>query len=262
MATIISSISRQGAYEPFELQVSRGQIQGHEAECPFGLNSTVGTSYETVWQESSVYAFPASATVMKVSSSSTDDDGSPAGTGARTVVIEGLDASYARVSETITMNGTTAVNTTNSYLRVNKMYVATAGTTAGAAGTIYIGTGDLTAGKPAVVYNMMGVGTNTSETMIYTVPAGYTAYFANLAVSSINSNANAGTSFEVLVCPFGGVFQIVNLTRIAGNGSSTCAAIYPHAVPEKSDIEIRAAATTASSSVTAQLQMVIIKEGP
>jgi hypothetical protein len=254
----VRSITQIGTYEPFGLQVSRGQIQGHERICPFGLNSDISTSLETVWQEGGAYTFPAAATVMTVSSSSTDDDGSPAGTGARTVVVEGLNASYAEISETITMNGTTAVNTVNSYLRVNKMYVATGGTTAGAVGNIYIGTGTVTTGKPAVVYNMMGIGTNTSESLIYTVPAGSTAYLLNFAVSSSNSTANASTSFRVTICPNGGVFQIANLVRVAGNGSYSCEAIYPFPVPEKSDINVLAAASAGNSAVSAQLQAVVI----
>lgn len=257
--SIVSSISRVGTTEPFGLQVSRGQITMHERICPFGLNSDVSTSLETVWQEGGVYAFPASATVMTVSSSSANDDGNPAGTGARTVVIEGLDANYSSISETITMNGTTAVNTTKSYLRVNKMYVATGGTTAGAVGNIYIGTGTVTDGKPAVVYNMMGIGTNISESLVYTVPAGYTAYLLNFAVSSSNSTANASSSFRVNICPNGGVFQIVNLVRVAGNGSYSCEAIYPFPVPEKADINVLAAASAGNSAVSAQLQAVIIK---
>ena len=106
MATIISSISRQGAYEPFELQVSRGQIQGHERFCPFGFNDAVGSSAETIWSVGGTYTFPSTATAVTVVSASANDDGSPAGTGAQTVTIEGLDSSYAKVSETVTMNGT------------------------------------------------------------------------------------------------------------------------------------------------------------
>ena len=38
MGTIISSVTRQGTFEPFELQVSRGQIQGHKTLFKFGNN--------------------------------------------------------------------------------------------------------------------------------------------------------------------------------------------------------------------------------
>jgi len=81
------SISIFGNTEPFELQVSRGHIEGHSNLCQFGFNSAVGTSYETVWIDGGTYSFPAAAAVMKVSSSSATDDKDS--TGARTVLIEG-----------------------------------------------------------------------------------------------------------------------------------------------------------------------------
>jgi len=122
----VSSVSQRGLYEPFKLQVAREQIALHESFCQFGINTNVATSNETVWIGSSgVYAFPTVAAVMKISSSSTDDDA--AGTGARTVLVDGLNANYERVTEIVSLDGQTQVDTTNSYIRVNKMIVLTAG---------------------------------------------------------------------------------------------------------------------------------------
>jgi len=87
---VYSSVSRQGQYEPFELQVARGQIDAHKALFKFGINGDVGTSVETVWAQGGTYVYPAAATVMKISSSSADD--ASAGTGARSIAIFGLDA--------------------------------------------------------------------------------------------------------------------------------------------------------------------------
>ena len=112
MGSVVSSITRVGTYEPFELQVSRGQITMHERFCPFGFNDAVGSSAETIWSVGGTYTFPSTATALTVVSSSANDDGNPVGTGARTVTIEGLDANYLPVSETVTMNGTTDVTTT------------------------------------------------------------------------------------------------------------------------------------------------------
>ena len=142
MATVISSISRQGAYEPFELQVSRGQIQGHSTVIVFGYNPDVDTTEESVWPDGGTVQHPTVASVLKISSSSADD--TSAGTGARTVHIEGLDGNYDVVSETVILNGQTAVNTTNSYLYVNSFYVVTAGSGGENAGNINAGTGVVT----------------------------------------------------------------------------------------------------------------------
>jgi hypothetical protein len=253
-----SSATRQGAYEPFELQVSRGQVDGHSNFCQFGINTNVGQSAETVWIGSSVYSFPTTASVIKVSSSSADDVATT-GTGAWTVLIEGVDANYAAVSETVSMNGQTAVNTTNSYLRVNKILVLTAGTGNSSAGTIYAGTGTVTAGVPAVVVNQTGSASNESESAFYTVPAGYTGYIYRYTVSSGNSTANTYSTFQLRVRPLGGVFGVKSYLVTAGASLFECEAAIPNAFPEKCDIEVRGFTSAGTAVLSAQLQMMLIK---
>jgi hypothetical protein len=261
MATVISSISRQGAYEPFELQVSRGQIQGHSAFCQFGINTAVGTSNETVWIGSNTYTFPAAASVLTVSSSSAND-ASPSGTGAQTVQIQGLNAAYEAVTETVALNGQTAVNTTNSYLRVNRMVVLTAGSGGTSVGNIYAGTGTVTAGVPAVVVNQTGILANETESGFYTVPAGHTAFINMWTMSSGNTTADEWTRFTLRIRPFGGVFGIKAQYHIPASGIYECVAAYPLVIPEKADLEILAATSDGSASASTQLQIVLIKEGP
>jgi hypothetical protein len=251
------SVTVQGAYEPFDLQVARGQIMGHRSFCQFGINSNVAQSSETVWIGSSAYSFPASASVIKVSSSSADD--TSAGTGAHTVSIEGVDANYAPISETVTLNGQTAVETTNSYLRINKILVLTAGSGNASAGTIYAGTGTVTSGVPEVVVNQTGSASNESESAFYTVPAGYTAYIYRYTVSSGNSTANAYTTFQLKVRPFGGVFGTKSYLITAGSALFECEAAFPNPFPEKCDIDVRAFTSAGTAVVSTQLQIVLIK---
>ena len=151
--SVVSSVTRFGKYEPFELQVARGQITMHSSVIVFGYNPDVDTAEESVWPDGGTVPHPTTASVLKISSSSTDD--TAAGTGARTVVIVGLDGSYNQVSETVTLNGQTAVNTTNSYLYVNQFYVASVGSGGANAGNINAGTGTVTSGVPAVLYDII-----------------------------------------------------------------------------------------------------------
>jgi hypothetical protein len=253
-----SSATRQGAYEPFELQVARGQVDGHSNFCQFGINTNVAQSAETVWIGSSVYSFPTSASVIKVSSSSADDVATT-GTGAWTVLIEGVNASYEAVSETVSLNGQTAVNTTNSYLRINKILILTAGTGGSSAGTIYAGTGTVTAGVPAVVVNQTGSASNESESAFYTVPAGYTGYIYRYTVSSGNSTANTYSTFQLRVRPLGGVFGTKSYLILPGAGLFECEAAIPNAFPEKCDIEVRGFTSAGTAVLSAQLQMILIK---
>jgi hypothetical protein len=258
MATsVVSSITRMGKNEPFELQVARGQITMHSSFCQFGINTAVGTANETVWIGSNTYTFPAAASVLKVSSSSASD--AAASTGAQTVQIQGLNAAYEAVVETVILNGQTEVNTTNSYLRVNKMTVLTAGSGGTSVGNIYAGTGTVTAGVPAVVVNQTGILANETESGFYTVPAGYTAFINMWTMSSGNTTADAWTRFTLRIRPFGGVFGIKAQYHIQGNGIYECAAAYPIAIPEKADIDIWGYASGGSALVSSQLQILLVK---
>ena len=103
MAREVSSISRVGTSEPFELQVSRGQIAYHEFIHKFGYNPSIGATDETIWSEGGLYVYPTSASTMYISSSSADD--TAAGTGARTATVYGLDADFEQISVTVSLNG-------------------------------------------------------------------------------------------------------------------------------------------------------------
>ena len=255
--SIVSSITRVGTYEPFELQVARGQITMHRSFCQFGANGAVGTSLETVWVGSSLYTFPAAAAATTISSSSADD--ASAGTGARTVLVEGLNASYEAVSESASLNGQTGVTLTNQYLRVNKVTVLTAGSGGTSAGSIYVGTGTVNTGVPANIINRTGSSSNESESAFYTVPAGYTAFITRFTMSSANSTANTFTRFILRIRPYGGVFGYKAIYNIPGNGIYECEAAYPLAVPEKTDLDILSLTSADSAYASTQLQIVLIK---
>ena len=260
MSTFYPSISLERRSEDFALQTARGQVPGHKAFCQFGINNAVGQANETIWIGSNQYSFPTSASVLKISSSSASD--TSAGTGARTVQIQGLNASYEPVVETVTLNGQTAVNTTNSYIRVNKMIVLTAGTGGTSVGNIYAGTGTVNAGVPAVVVNQTGILSNESESAFYTVPAGFTAYITRWTMSSGNGTANTHTRFTLRVRPQGGVFGTKALYNLPGSGIYECEAAFPLPIPEKADLDVLAATSVDSATASTQLQIVLIKTGP
>jgi len=255
MAVTAPSITQNGTQEPFDLQVGRDQISWHKKIFQFGLNLTVGTTFETIWTGSSVYAYLAAATVLKISSGSAND--TAAGTGARTITISGLDADYNQISETVSLNGQTAVNTVNSYLRVFDMNVATAGSGGTAAGIIYAGTGAVTSGVPAVVYGQIDLTYNTSAMALFTVPAGYTAYITSYTFTSASAAASIVTG-GMFIRPLGGVFNLEASAKLAGGNSFDRHFDIPLMVAEKSDIEMQAAATT-TAQVTGEMHIIYIK---
>src|SRR6056300_1624138 len=262
MSRQLSSISRFGTTEEFYLQVARSQIAGHEFKFKFGFNTDVDDALETVWAEGGLYSYLSAATILKVSSSSTDD--TAAGTGARTVEIFGLDGNYNEISETVTLNGQTAVNTTQSYLRINRMIVRSAGSGGANAGVIYAGTGTVTSGVPANVYaSINGVtGSNQSLMALWTVPAGYTAYLLQYEVSNgTTSNTPAVCKLVLAVRPYGEVFQYKDVKSLTTGMHVEETFTIPIKIEEKSDIEVRALSSSGSVSfdISAGLEIIYIQ---
>ena len=256
-----SSISRFGLTEPFNLQVARGQIAYHESIYKFGNNPEVADSVETVWPQGGLYSYLSAATVLKVSSSSTND--TSAGTGARTVELFGLDGDYNEISEVVTLSGQTEVNTTQSYLRINRMIVRSAGSGGANAGIIYAGTGTVTTGVPANIYaTINGDGTNQTLMALWTIPAGYTGYLMQYVVSNgTTSNTPAVCTLLLVARPYGEVFQTKDIKSLTTGMHIENSLVIPVEFAEKTDIEVRAISSSASVTfdISSAFEMLYIK---
>ena len=263
MSREVSSITRIGTSEPFELQVARGQVAYHESVYKFGNNAEVADSTETIWQQGGLYSYLSAASVLKVSSSSAND--TSAGTGARTVELFGLDGDYNEINELVTLNGQTAVNTTQSYLRINRMIVRSAGSGGYNAGIIYAGTGTVTTGVPANIYaTINGDGTNQSLMALWTVPAGYTGYLMQYDVSNgTSSNTPAVCKMTLVARPYGEVFQSKDVKSLTTGMHIENTLVVPIKFAEKTDIEVRAVSSSASVTfdISAAFEIIYIKNG-
>lgn len=250
------SITQNGKIEPFELQVSRGQITWHQSVTVFGFNPDVDASPETIWPGDGILPFPAAAIQMKISSSSEND--SSGNTGARTIYIGGLDANHDEISEIVTMNGQTAVLTVQSFLHINQAYVMTAGNLNGAAGTIYIGTGTVTAGVPATIYDIIAYDYNTRITGSYTVPAGYTAYLSQGLFSAGQAGGTNSVTGRLMTRGTNNIRLTAAVTTI-NNGTADYVFEYPTAIPEKTTIEAQAFGSSANNACSSMFILVLIK---
>lgn len=171
MSATVHSITQNGRYEPFDVQISRGVVYGHSTLNIYGFQPAVTTTAIPLWENATAYTFPGSALVMTLASSSVSDT-------AVQVLISGLDANYNSISETVSLNGTTGVNTNLSYLRINSLIT----TSGNAVGTV-------TAKNGATTYAQINIGFGRSLMSIYTVPAGFDFYLQRVAAnSSFNGN--------------------------------------------------------------------------
>lgn len=131
----------------------------------WGSDSAITTSWTDIWVQNIVRTNPAVAVQIGVSSGNAND--TSAGSGARTVKLEGVDANYAPLSETITMNGQTKVVSVGTYLFV------TAGSGLVNAGEIYAyDTSDsVVSGVPQTatkIFERIATGLNQSLSAHYT----------------------------------------------------------------------------------------------
>ena len=249
MAHELRSISQVGTSEPFELQVARGQIPGHLAVDVYAYNPAFINVEETVWENGGIYSYPATAQQMKVASS---DDGDTS-----TVEVWGLDADYNFIQETVAIDGQTPVTTTQSFLRINYLFV----TQDSPVGQIRVGTGTVTNGVPENVYGYIN-GDNVSLSSVYTVPAGYTLYLDRGTIS-VTSDPAATINARLMVRPFGQVFRTAALIN-AINAYLEFNWDYPIRVPEKTDVEARVRCLkNQTNSATISFEGVLIQnEGP
>jgi len=244
-------------YDHTDLAISRGHSIGYRTLYKFGYNPDVDTQEETVWGNAGNYIWLDSAVNMFVSSTSVNDSGT--GTGARTILIQGLDENYNEIEETITLNGQTQVTTQLSYLRIYRSFVTLAGSNEGTSGVIYIGSSGSTGGVPnSSVYASISIG-NQTQIASYTVPAGYTLY-----VDEINFTAAVSQSNKLVHCKFNSrdyesnVFR-TRFVQVIQSNQLIQSFKYPQGFAEKTDLECRVSTDTSNTAIGASFQGVLIK---
>ena len=211
---------------PFELQVSRGLIAGHTSLNIFGNTTSLGsTAYGPLWEgltgAGGAYAYPGSAVIMTLASSSASDT-------AVTIRVEGLGAGFVAQTEDVALNGTTGVTTTGSFLRINKMETV-AGNAVGA----------VTAVNGAVTYAKITAGNGVTQMSLYTVPAGYT-FYQTYYQADTNTSVTSGAYVKLRTYTVHNEFVGSVITAELQTAFVQSLAIplsYPIAFPEKHDIQ-------------------------
>lgn len=202
----------------------------------FGRNAA-SASGDGLWAAST--AFPDVSTitagVATVSSGDAADDGDPVGTGARTVVLQGLDGDKVPATATVVLDGTTGVPTTQVFSRINRMYVTTAGSGR-------VNAGIITATIGGVTVATIAAGRNQTEMAWYTVPAGKTAQIVGVSCAMVASGG-AARSAEIDLSRTAGEdstvilpLQTYALTTVGTNSNQADYSAAPILVDEKLDI--------------------------
>ena len=236
--------------EPYELQVAKGQVVGASSVNKFGANLDVNTTEETIWANGGSITWPALAFTAYIVSSDAAD--ASAGTGARTVTVSGLDADYKVKTASVTLNGTSAVAISGTWLRINRAFVTSSGTGGGAAGTITMQDVGAT-----VVYANLGLG-NQTQMAVYTVPAGHTFYLGQITFTAAVSTGTNSATVKLDTRDFGSNTFRTRYIADLQSGELINSLQYPIALPEKTDIEARAIMSAGTASISAFFEGVLI----
>ena len=189
---------------------------------------------ETLSPVGGLLTFRDTAAVIEVVSSSADDDS--AGTGARTIRVDGLDANWDMLSETVTLDGTTPVTTTGEFIRINAVEVTTVGTGRTNAGDITLR--DAGAGATR---SYIATGRGRAETGMVSVPRNHMMLGDGwYATANLGAGAKAAALIDVMeIHNDGGVAGPTHVTwTVEVEGSFTSSFDVPHAFHEMTDIHI------------------------
>jgi hypothetical protein len=226
---------------PWELQVARGKIAGVTGLSIAGYNASIGTEWAAIWEYNRPYVYLPSAQQCRVWSSSASDTDV-------TVAIQGLDASYNQISETVHLtNGVTGVMTTQSFLRVNSFNVTQ---TPMNVGNISVGSSNKTIECATIMPDA-----GRSQMCVYTVPAGYTFYLtqANIQTNQTGSQTALyrsytkqpnGVTNSIVIFPFTSIY----------NSKKIC----PRPYTEKTDIQWQAQSSQGTSRIGGQIEGFLI----
>ena len=226
------------------LDIARGVIPNSKIIHKFGANFDIdqNTDPESIWSGGGAYPWAAlttAQTIYAISTSASDTS---------TMTIEGLDADYNEQSETVTLNGLTAVTTTNTFIRVFRMTYndINVGTLQARVGS---GTGTIVA--------QIEAGDAQTLMAVYTVPAGYSGYLVNFDVT-IDSKKDCTVMLYTRKSN-GLPFRITHMAETSGHYRYDFTA--PLKFDAKTDIDVQVDNVSANdSSVTANFDIILIRD--
>ena len=251
------------------LEIAAGTYANYKAVNKFGRAPTGGQTTATdVWDRADatptqqVWVAPTQARVHSIVSTDDTDGktGSPNSVAARTLRVYGLTSwDTAEVSEDITLTGTDAVNTTNSYVIIHRMEVLTHGATKVNAGII-----SATAATDTSVTAAIIIGQGQTQMAIYGVPSTQTAYMTNYYGSAIKAAAACRGSVELFVNPIPDDEEINFLVKHTNGWDTTGTSYIRHdfnpyfKIPGPAIIKVQTISSAADTDFSAGFDLVLV----
>jgi hypothetical protein len=249
----------------FHTEIAKGNIPGHAIIHKFG-HGTVGTSMVPICN-SLTYTTPTAAIALEVVSADADD--TSAGAGARTVIIEGLALDGSIVTQTVALNGLTAVAIPTPRWRLTRWYVATSGVYATSSTGSHQGILTIRVASAGATWSTIDVTPyphGQSEIGCYTVPLGYRAYILSMDVTVDSTKAVdimvvRREGADTVAAPFSPSRLVAQAVGVSG-WMDISDSLSPHnGFAEFADIFFMGKVASSTASVAVHFELMLIKDG-
>jgi len=230
------------------IQIAAGNVLHTTSVHKFGAVPAMSQNQTgTIWDvNDTLYPWSAfsSAAVINVERNNVADEG-------KQITIQGLDANYNLVEDTVTIAGADTLST-QTFIRVFRAFKSAGATNVGDIDLEYGAAGGTTVAR-------INAGKGQTLMAVYTVPAGYTAF---LLQGTATCQDGADATGDMFVRYFGGdAFRTGHSFEVSGDGGQY---FYPFAVPiripAKSDIDVRASVRSNNARLTAAFDMILVKD--
>ena len=206
----------------------------------FGFSRSVGTTFQTIWNDGGQYVHPSAAVQMSCVSTSASD--------TMTIVISGLNADYETMAEIVQLNGTTPVTTTTSFYRINSATILSGSNV-----------GDITVSEGGTVYANIEATLGTTQACIYTVPANHSLYIFRISLTSGTVNSNKYITYRNRVdSSTGRVLRVAEATFQLN--MQTFDRQIPFRIAPKSDFQFEAKSSSGTNELSIFVEALLMKD--
>lgn len=229
-------MSSQNTY----FDIARGYYSNAKAVNLFGFNRNIGTTFETVFNDGGgVYTLPSSSLTMSLVSSAAD---------TMDVLIEGVNANWEKITDTVTLTGTTPVDTNIPFYRINSCQITSGNNV-----------GNITVSNGGTTYAYIEAGTGMSQAIVYSVPAGCKLYINSVSFASGTVNPNKYlTGRAKLITSNNAELHFWESTWAVGFMQFNVPV--PFTVPEKCDFSIEAKSSSGENEISCYINAHLIDD--
>lgn len=248
------------------LAIAEGNVTGKAFVHKFGNapDFDTGDGEVTVWDgaedaaawENMVYDYSTTAAIDSVSSSSASD--------TVDVEVQGLDANYDIVNQTVTLNGQNRVALDTNLIRVFRAFNANS---TDLVGHVFVYENVALSGgiptNPSLIRIVIHPENNQTEMAVYTIPDGKTGYLRSWYVSTAGASKTSEYIIRLKSREFNKVFRLKHKAAISDTGSSHIQHNYiePEVFLAKTDLEMTVEMTASGgsgASISAGFDIVIV----